>query len=352
MAKDYMGMIDVVSGFRGQAEHCRKNDAPITGAIVTAQLELIKGTTKCGVRIANWKGAALEDALPLRLAGGLHHLHLSGREHRLAAIYTGEISDQRHIDQLVEQVVQDHDDELLPWLDGPPQTNEAGRSANYMATLIWLSARLGPRFELYEIGSSGGMNLLVNRYHYQLGDLSIGPVDSPVTIKPVWKGGALRPAPVEITHVRGCDIQPIDLNEDEAAERLRAYIWPDAPVRFERLNVGIAMIRQSPINLVKADAADWIEKQLTQPQQEGVTRVLMHSIVWQYIPADRRVIIENAMLQHAKKATAEKPLAWISLETNRTTFRHELRVRYWPGGAEETLLAESHAHGAWIDWRA
>jgi hypothetical protein len=38
------------------------------------------------------------------------------------------------------------------------------------------------------------------------------------------------------------------------------------------------------------------------------------------------------------------------LETNRETFRHELVVRYWPGGAEPVKLAEAHPHGAWVEW--
>ena len=49
-------------------------------------------------------------------------------------------------------------------------------------------------------------------------------------------------------------------------------------------------------------------------------------------------------------ATADKPLAWIALETNRETFKHELWVRYWPGGAETVQLAEAHPHGAWVQW--
>ena len=50
--------------------------------------------------------------------------------------------------------------------------------------------------------------------------------------------------------------------------------------------------------------------------------------------------------------TEDKPLAWIRLETNRKTFKHELSVRYWPGGGEDwALLAEAHPHGAWVEWR-
>jgi hypothetical protein len=41
----------------------------------------------------------------------------------------------------------------------------------------------------------------------------------------------------------------------------------------------------------------------------------------------------------------------VRLETNRATFRHELTVRYWPGGEESAMLAEAHPHGAWVEWR-
>ena len=93
-----------------------------------------------------------------------------------------------------------------------------------------------------------------------------------------------------------------------------------------------------------------IAPRLAEPQQPGVTRVLMHSIVWQYIPPDRQVMIEAAMAEAAARATPERPLAWIALETNRATFRHELKVRFWPGGGEAQLLGEAHAHGAWVHW--
>ena len=44
------------------------------------------------------------------------------------------------------------------------------------------------------------------------------------------------------------------------------------------------------------------------------------------------------------------PLAWVRLETNRATFRHELTARYWPGGDAPALLSEAHPHGAWLEW--
>jgi hypothetical protein len=78
--------------------------------------------------------------------------------------------------------------------------------------------------------------------------------------------------------------------------------------------------------------------------------VLMHSVVWQYIPADERERIVALMEAAGKSAGETTPLAWVSLEANRDTHRHELTVRYWPGGDSWHQLATAHPHGAWIEW--
>ena len=83
-----------------------------------------------------------------------------------------------------------------------------------------------------------------------------------------------------------------------------------------------------------------------------MTRVLYHSIVWQYLPETTQRSITAAMELAGSCATAEKPLAWVQLETNRETFKHELTVRCWPGGGEPAFLAEGHPHGAWVEWRS
>ena len=77
----------VANGIRFQAEHCRRNDASITGRIVEAQLALMHGDTACGQRIANWPGLPLEDAMPLRLAAGFHHLQLTGDDARALGLH-------------------------------------------------------------------------------------------------------------------------------------------------------------------------------------------------------------------------------------------------------------------------
>ncbi len=333
-----------------QADHAAKNGAPATGAVCRAMVSLARGSSACGQKIAHWPRSIIEDAVPLRLAGGLHNLYRNGAEPSLGAIYSGALTDQVAIDALINDIVARHDSDLITWFDSPPQTNEAGRSWAFIAAMHWLASHIQPRYECLEIGSSAGMNLLVDRFRYDLGGVVSGPKDAPVTISPEWDGPPPPNTPFSIQSVRGCDLSTIDVRDSVAANRLRAYIWPEMQVRFTRMDAGIKMIEANPVDLVQADAADWIEAQLDSPQDQGVTRVMMHSIVWQYIPEDRQKRIIAALDAAAAKATADKPLAWISLETNRATFRHELTVRYWPGNGEPITLGEGHAHGIWAKW--
>ena len=78
----------------------------------------------------------------------------------------------------------------------------------------------------------------------------------------------------------------------------------------------------------------------------------MHSIVWQYVPADQQARVTAAMEKAGARATPDRPLAWMALEANRTTHHHELVLRYWPGGEAAQTIAHAHAHGAWVEWLA
>jgi hypothetical protein len=154
---------------------------------------------------------------------------------------------------------------------------------------------------------------------------------------------------VEIVSARGVDIQPLDLSGTRDAERLQAYCWVENVERQARLEKTIAMVRAHGVDLVQGDAADWVEARLAEPQPEGVTRVLMHSVVWQYLPDATQHRIAAAMQAAGARATPERPLGWVMMEPNRDLHRHEVRVRGWPGETPMQLVALTHAHGAWVE---
>ena len=355
MAMDGKSVIGQASSVReayaNQADYCRANDSPVTARIVAAIGSLLDAPDPGGfiARIRDWPGSSpLGDAVPLRSAGGLHALHLSGAAPELAPIYADQSADDAAI---VGAAVRRHAQELLPWLDGPPQTNEAGRSSGFVAAMLWLAQQgLPPRFDCLEIGSSAGINLMIERYHYDLGGVQVGPPDAAMRFTPEWRGPPPPGREIAFAALRGCDVAPVDLTDPAQALRIKAYIWPEHTVRFARLEAAIAAASARPPDLAAINAADFVEQELARPQQAGTTRVLMHSIVWQYVPGDQQARVRAAMEAAGERATPERPLAWVALEANRTLLHHALTARHWPGTGEETLLAAAHAHGAWLEW--
>lgn len=345
----------VRDAFTNQIEYCRSNGAPITGRMVEAIIGALDESSELGRRVLGWDGNPLADALPLRVAGGFHALHLAGDHSQLSAIYNGADQAAADAEQIISETITSDEAALLPWLNSPPQTNEAGRSSSYIAGLLWLAAQgLPPRYELLEIGSSAGLNLMIDRYHYDLGGISVGPDNAPLSFAPEWEGPPPPDVPFTLDSISGCDIAPVDLTDPAQARRLTAFIWPEHTVRFERMKTAIALVNEKAPDLAGASADDWMIAELAKPQKEGVTRVLVHSIVWQYIPKAGQERIKQAMEAAGAQATAERPLAWLSLEANRETYRHELIVRHWPHsdgpGGEPIKLGEAHAHGAWVKW--
>lgn len=331
--------MDVRDAFRTQVDFCRTMGAPVTARLADALAAGLNRGSATGRAVLDWAGDPIGDALPLRLIGGLRALHRAGAAD-VQALFAGEGS--------VAAVLARHDRALLPWLAGPPQTNEAGRSAALMTGLLHLAARYGKPFELLEIGSSAGLNLLIGCYRFELGEVSVGPDDAAVRIAPEWRGSPPPVADVAIASTRGVDVAPIDLTDPAAAERLAAYVWIDAAERQARLAAAIALVRDRGVALEQGDAADWLAARLAEPQAAGTMRVVMHSVVWQYLGRERQLRIRDLLHATGTAATDERPFGWVMMEPNRDLAAHEVRVRGWPGGGME-VVARAHAHGAWVE---
>lgn len=269
---------------------------------------------------------------------------------RLAPVYDGQITNQDEVDAIVLAVTADHDARLAHWLDGPPQTNEAARSASFHARAkmakLWQS--YSPRFEINELGASAGINTMMERYHYDLGGIEIRPAELWMQIAPEWRGAPPPSRPVEIVAIRGCDRAPGDLTDPEEALRLKSYVWPEMTERLVRMDAAVAFANQKKPSLVRTDAADWVVERLASPQEAESSASSSTRLSGNIFPNPSGRLFA-ARCSRTEKAAVEKPLAWISLETNRENFRHELQVTYWPGGEATRLLAQAHAHAAWIE---
>lgn len=338
----------VREAFRIQAFYCARMDAPIYARLCEVIADRLARDGEVARRVLDWPGEPTRDALPLRLIGGLHALVLDRADDALAAVFAGAVTAPDAIAAVFAATLERHAARLLPYLDGPPQTNEPGRAAALMVGLIAVSRCLGPRLETLEIGASAGLNLLIDRYRFDLGGLAVGPADAALTLRPEWRGDPPAPVALDIVATRGCDVAPLDARDPAQARRLESYVWPEAPERLERLRAAVAMVREHGVALDCADAADWLEARLAEPQAMGVTRVLLHSVVWQYLPEATADRVRSAMAAAGAHATPERPLAWVMMEPDRASARQLVRVRSWPDESGWETVASAHAHAAWI----
>jgi hypothetical protein len=338
---------EVRAAFSQQASFCRSLGSEITATVLDTVAEKLSHDTQCGQRLLSWSGdpTSSADNVTLRMAGGLHALARSGIDPKLAAAYR----DQNKIDRAVADALVAHDAYLLPWLDNAPQTNEVGRAAIVMAGLHVAAARYPFPVELLELGSSAGLVLNLNHYRYDLGGLDTGDHDSPLLLAPAWKGTPPPGAEVKITQRHGVDLNPIDLSSTGAAERLTAYVWPDQPKRLAIAETAIRLAQAAPPPIEQADAASWTEARLAGPQEDGVMRILFHTIAFQYFPEDQQQRIRAAMAQAGAAASETRPFGWLSFEFVEESNAYELHLTLYPGD-EKLHLANAHPHVASVAW--
>lgn len=332
--------------FRTQASFCLASGSPLTGEVCAALAERMDHKTRTGAAILDWSGSPMADALMMRITGGLNALARSGADPALSALYR---SRSGNFPAQISRVLSEWDDWLLPWLDGPPQTNEVARAGALWPGIMAVAARFGPDVDLLELGASAGLNLNLDRFGYVLGGGIAGDQESGVQLAPEWHGKSPVFAPVNVVSRAGVDQNPLDVSNPKVVERLMAYVWPDQDARVARISAAIALAQANPPPVARADAANWLEDRLAEPQPEGVARIVYHSIMLQYVAPEGRARIASAMERTGADATERRPLAWLSYEFPSVAPKAELRLTLWPGG-ETRLLGHAHPHGAVIEW--
>ncbi len=332
-----------------QAGWCRVLGSPFTGDVLETLANTLSRDTETGRRLLDWPGDADDDAISMRIGGAFHALARRGTEPALTALYATQAGD---LAGLLPGIVETHDGWLSTWLNRPPQTNEVMRSAALWPGLMEIARRFGPDMELLELGSSAGLNLNLDRFGYDLGGVRAGDPASPVQIVPEWDGPPPALAPVNIIARAGVDRDPVDLTDPAEVERLTAFVWVGMAERMARLEGALALARAHPPQVGKADLVDWLAARLALPQAAGVTRVVFHSIVFQYIPEQSRTRVEELLAEAGAKASAERPLARLQMEMIDFGRAPELRLQCWPGGGAHETLAHVHPHGTKIGWVA
>lgn len=341
----------VLRQFADQAAACDQLGSPFTARLCRLLARRLDGRSRFGARILNWDGDPYADNVALRACGAIHALARSGWEPALTAVYPPNPTNENAVWAALADALQHNDSFLTDRLSGAPQTNEVARSALILGGMLHVARITGHPLEILEIGASAGLNLGFDGYRYDLGQgRHWGATDAQLEIECAWSGH-LPPLDAQLSVVarHGCDLHPIDPGKTSDRERLLSYVWADQRHRLERVELALAIAAARKRQIDEMDAAAWTEARLAQPQRAGTTRVLFHTIVWQYLPPSVRARIESALTKAAGSASAEKPLARLSIEGDEVPGSARIDLTIWPEGRTITL-GRGDFHGRSAVW--
>lgn len=322
--------------------------SPFVATLLLAGARHLDVAPHTATMMAEWPGDRASAAVAMRFHSALHALARQGGIAPLTALFRGDAVD---VDHAIGTALAAGDRVIAERLKHPTQTNEVGRSAAFAAALLHLIRSVAMPVELLEIGASAGLNLNLGRYHHRLGGVSAGNPCSELTIAPVWHGVSPPMAKLNVRSARGVDLFPIRVQDRAACERLLDHLFVDQVQRTERLRQALVIARRHPPALDQGSAGTWLPEQLGVAQRAGCVRVVLHSMVMQYLDPDERRTVIDALETAGARADARHPQAVIGLEWTPTRDAVHLTMTQWPDGRTRHL-ADCDPYGAWIRWHA
>jgi hypothetical protein len=236
-------------------------------------------------------------------------------------------------------------------LERATQTNEVGR----LATLAPAFARLagGRSISLLEVGASAGLCLYPDRYAYAwtteggLRTAGAGPVLACEVTGPA-------PLPDRLPAVAwrgGIDLNPLDVQDDDAMGWLTMLVWPEHEDRRVRLTDAIAVARSDPPELVRGDLLDELPALVDRAARHAPV-VVFHSAVIAYLEdADRRRF--EAMM---RDLVASGRCRWVSNEGRgvlpdvTASAGADVPSGKFVLGIDGQAVAWTHGHGRSMTW--
>ncbi len=290
-------------------------------------------------------GPAIPRPAPTRwrcaCAAALHALVRSGGAPGLAALYPPAPLPDERLRCGVRWRRCSASDRLVPWLDRAPQTNEVGRSAVLMAGLAAVAARFGQPIALYELGASAGLNLQLDRYAFDLGGRRAGDPGSTVRLAPGMGGTRRRPPQRSGS--------PAGRASTSTRSTFAATATGCSPISGRTSRHRLALARGGARHRRRRSAAGRRGRRrrldrgrLAPAGPAGVTRVVMHSVAFQYFPPDAQARVARhieAGRRRRRRVLRRSPgcasRSWPDDD------RFSLRLRTWPGGENSARLGPS-----------
>jgi hypothetical protein len=218
------------------------------------------------------------------------------------------------------------------------QTNECRRCA-VLLPVIWRTPLT--RFHLVDVGTSAGLNLNLDRYHYRWDDVEWGPT-STVRLDAENRGASLTPRMIHVASRTGLDINPVDIDDADDRMWLEALIWPEHSGRRQRLAAALELAARHPVDILPGDALETMAPVL-EGLPPGEPVIVMHSFALLQFTRQARTSFREIL----QSQRGGRPVYEVSFDAvGRDDGSGVLTI---DDGSDLTEVGTAHPHGEWIE---
>jgi hypothetical protein len=244
------------------------------------------------------------------------------------------------------------------------QTNEVARCGYLLPAFALVVELSGKPLSIVEVGCSAGLNLLFDLYGYDFGGgRVVGDMSSRVRLQPTLRGNRMPKIAMPIVSARvGIDLEPVDLESEDAVRWLQACIWPEHVDRMRNLRAAIEIARMRRPSVVKGNAVELLGGIAMGADPDAALVVVNTNVMLYFSPEERaryaRLLIELSVTREIFWIANEHPAllspAGFGARTEISTDGSLPLVmsRLFQGRRDDRVLAMVGAHARWIEWRS
>ena len=227
------------------------------------------------------------------------------------------------------------------------QTNEVRRCTYLYPMLCEIYEKHQQPLALVEIGTSSALQLGIDQYQYQYGNLVVGNEHSELRLMSENRGESLPSSikqPILVNTRIGMDLNTIDIQDSHELEWLQSLIWPEHTERLQFLKDAARIVNTLPIQLINGDATkELINVYLTIPNDEML--VVFHTHVANQFSQEAKESLVTALNLISK----ERPLYHIYNNLYDTNIHQD--YMYDETFEEVRLLERADGHARWFKWK-
>jgi hypothetical protein len=204
---------------------------------------------------------------------------------------------------------------------------------------------------LIEVGASAGLNLIWDRYgvSYTREGRAVAShlPDAHLVLDCALRGDRIPPtgSTPAVSRRLGLELNPVDLANRDERDWLRALVWPTELDRLARLDRAIELFKEATPQIRFGDALELLPDALAEVPREE-TLCVYHTIVVYQFSREMREGLDSIL----SVAGLRRPLYRLAFEFDGSDYALSLS-RYLNGTRDDHVLAISHPHGRWIEWK-